>query len=291
MRLRVKLDRAPILSGPLLVEALILFVAAVVAAFPLLLLVSNTFKSANDVKRDPFGLFTSFEFTSLTLAWSEANFSQFFINSVVITGLTVVITVPLATMAGYAFARLEFPGREWIFRLFLIGLMIPFYAMMVPIFHELKAVGLLGTPLGAALPMAAGANGPGATAGMAFGILLMRSIFMNLPEEIGDAARTDGASEIQVFLRVMLPLGIPGVAALSVLAFLQAWNAFLVPLLYASARDGKPLAVAVWGFAAGRTPELGLLAAGSMIMVIPVILVFLVARRSMISGLSSGSFK
>jgi len=278
-------------SRSLLAEAAILGVAAVIAVFPLLLLVSNTFKSTDDVKRNPFGLFTSFEFTSLVTAWNEANFSQFFLNSVVITLLTVAFTVPFATMAGYAFARLDFPGREWFFRLFLIGLMIPFYAMMVPIFHELKAFGLLGTPFGAALPMAAGANGPGATAGMAFGILLMRSIFANLPEEISDAARTDGASEVQVFLRVMLPLGMPGVTALSVLAFLQAWNQFLVPLLYASTQDGKPLAVAVGGFAMGRTPELGLLAAGSMIMVVPVVLVFLVARRWMVSGMTSGSLK
>ena len=272
-------------------EIAFLGAAAVMALFPLVLLLSTALKNPLEVKRDPFSLFTSAELTNIITAWTEGGFDKYFLNSVIITVLTVAIGVPLATCAGYAFARLRFPFKNWAFRLFLLGLLTPFFALMVPIFYLLKDLRLLESYFAVVLPLVSGANGMGAPAGLAFGILIMRSVFIALPSELVDAARVDGCSELMIFLRVMLPLGMPGVASLSILTFLSAWNSFLVPLLFVTDPSKQPLPIALNFLASGRTAEIGPLAAGVLIMVVPVIIVFLIGRKALVRGLLSGSVK
>lgn len=274
-----------------LAEALFLGISALLALFPLVLLLSTAVKNPSEAKRDPFGLFTSIEVTNVVTAWTVGGFDRYFANSVIISMLVVVIAVPLATCAGYAFAKLDFPAKEWIFRLFLVGLLTPFFALMVPVFYILKDLNLLGSYWAVVIPLVTGANGMGAPAGLAFGILLMRSAFISLPSEIVDAARVDGCSEWQIFTRVMLPLSMPGVASLAVLTFLAAWNSFLVPLLYVTDPDKQPLPLALNLLGSGRTAEIGPLAAGALLMVIPVVVVFLIGRRALVRGLLSGSVK
>jgi ABC-type glycerol-3-phosphate transport system permease component len=119
----------------------------------------------------------------------------------------------------------------------------------------------------------------------------MRSFYMDLPEDLANAARVDGASEFEVFWRIMLPLSGPGVAVLSVLVFFQTWNVFIVPLLYLPGADNRVLATGLYLFASGRTQEYELTAAGSLIMVLPVVLFFLAFQRLFVRGLTAGALK
>ena len=267
----------------------VLFLAAFLALFPIVLIVSTALKTSADVRLDPFGLFTSVSLENIRDAWVQGGFDRYFFNTVRIAIPTVVGSVTLSTLAGYAFARCRFPGRELMFYAFMFGLMIPFFSIMIPLFFQLRALNLLDTYSGVILPLLAGANTSGPSAGLPFGVFLMRAFFTDLPEEMAEAARVDGASELQIFLKVMAPLALPGAAALSVFAFLQSWNTFLVPLLYLPGTENRPLATGLYLFGSGRTAEIGLLAAGTLFMIAPVLIVFLVAQRKLIQGLTAGS--
>jgi raffinose/stachyose/melibiose transport system permease protein len=193
----------------------------------------------------------------------------------------------LSVLAGYALARLYFPGRSIIFLIFITGLMFPFFSVMIPLFYELRDVGLLGTKIGLVLVMIAGAGG----FGVPIGVFLMRSFYMDLPEELADAARVEGCTEWQVFRYVMLPLSGPGVAVLAVLVFFQTWNAFIQPLLYLPGTENQVLATGLYLFASGRTQEYEYIAAGSLIMVVPVVVFFLIFQRLFVRGLTAGALK
>jgi ABC-type glycerol-3-phosphate transport system permease component len=205
----------------------------------------------------------------------------------VITTITVISVVALSSLAGYALARFYFPGNNIIFFIFIVGLMIPFFSVMIPLFYELKSLSLLGTNAAVILPAIAGATG----VGLPLGVFLMRSFYMDLPEELADAARVEGATEFQVFRRIMLPLSMPGVAVLAVLVFFQTWNNFLLPLVYLQGSENQMLASGLYLFAGGRTGEYELAAAGSLIMTVPVVILFLIFQKYFIRGLTAGAFK
>jgi len=262
------------------------FFAALVL-YPLLLIVSTAVKDPLDVTADPFALFSSVNLQNFIDAWTLGGFGGYFWNTVVITALTLLGTLALSVLAGYALARLYFPGRNLIFLLFITGLMFPFFSVMIPIFYELRDVGILGTKAGLILVLIAGAGG----FGLPIGVFLMRSFYMDLPEELADAARVDGANEFQVFWRIMLPLSGPGVAVLAVLVFFQTWNAFIQPLLYLPGSENQVLATGLYLFASGRTQEYELIAAGSLIMVVPVVVFFLIFQRLFVRGLTAGALK
>ena len=260
---------------------------AVLVLYPLLLIVSTAVKDPLDLSADPFALFTSVSLQNFLDAWTLGGFGGYFWNTVLITALTLVGTVVLSVLAGYALARLYLPGKNIIFIIFILGLMIPFMSVMIPLFYELKAMNLLGTHAAVVLPALAGAAG----FGVPLGVFLMRAFYMDLPEELADAARVDGANEFQVFWRIMLPLSGPGVAVLAVLVFFQTWNVFILPLLYLPGAENQMLSTGLYLFASGRTSETELAAAGSLMMVVPVVIFFLIFQRQFIRGLTADAFK
>jgi raffinose/stachyose/melibiose transport system permease protein len=274
------------LFGSFVMYLVLGFFAALVL-YPLLLIVSTAVKDPLDVTSNPFSLFTSVSFQNFVDAWTLGGFAGYFWNTVLITALTLAGTIVLSVLAGYALARLYLPGKNIIFLIFILGLMIPFFAMMIPLFYELKAMNLLGTHAAVVLPALAGATG----FGVPLGVFLMRAFYMDLPEELADAARVDGAGEFGVFWRIMLPLSGPGVAVLAVLVFFQIWNVFILPLIYLPGSENQMLATGLYLFASGRTAEVELAAAGSLIMVIPVVIFFLIFQRQFIRGLTAGAFK
>ena len=266
---------------------LVLIAFAFLSLYPFLLIVSTALKDPLDVTADPFTLFSSFNPINFYDAWTLGGFGGYFWNTVVITGFTVVGVVALSSLAGYGLARFRFPGNNIIFFTFILGLMIPFFSVMIPLFYELRDLGLLGTKAAVILPAVAGASG----FGVPLGVFLMRSFYMDLPEELADAGRVDGASEFQVFWRVMFPLSLPGVAVLAVLVFFTTWNNFVLALVYLQGSDNQMLATGIYLFAAGRSAEYELLAAGSLIMTVPVVIFFLIFQRFFVRGLTSGALK
>ena len=272
--------------GPV-VRNLVLALFAAITLYPLLLVVSTALKDPQDLLSSPFSLFSSFRWQNLQDAWTIGEFGTFFWNSVLVTAPTVLGVVALSTMAGYAFGRLSFPGRSLLFFTFLLGLMIPFTSVMIPLFYQLRDMGLLGTLSAVVLSGVGGVAGYG----LPLGVFLMRAFFQDLPNDLAEAARVDGANEWQVFLRVMLPLSAPGIAVLAVLVFFQSWNQFLLPFLYLPGEENRVLASGLYFFATGRTQDFQLIASGSLIMVVPVLVIYMLFQRQFVKGVTAGALK
>lgn len=273
--------------GGTVLKYVILGFFALVTLYPLILVISTALKDPLQITVNPFQLFSSFHPQNIVDAWQIGQFGSFFFNTVKITVPVVVLVVALSVLAAYALARLNFPGKGFVFLLFTLGLMIPFTSVMIPLFYQLRDMGLLGSIWAVILPAVAGSAG----FGIPLGVFLMRGFYLDLPNELAEAARVDGASEFQVFYRVMLPLSAPGVAVLSVLVFFQTWNTFLLPLLYLPGTENRPLATGLYQFAAGRTQDYGLIAAGALIMAVPVLVIFLIAQRQFVKGVTTGALK
>lgn len=260
---------------------------AALCVLPLVLVVSTALKDPNIATGNPFQLFSSFRPQNLVDAWTLGKFQNYFLNTIVIMVPTVLGVIVLSMMTGYALARFEFRGRSIVFYAFILGLMVPFFALMIPLYYSLRDYGLLNTPWAVILPSIAGAGGTG----LPLGVFLMRAYFLDLPEELADAARMDGCGEWDVFRRIMAPLALPAASALAILTFLSAWNTFLLPLLYMQGEANRTLATGLLLFTGGRTRELELTAAGTLIMVAPVVVFFLLFQRQFVRGLTAGAVK
>ena len=278
---RARRAYAPGRAGP--GRHLTLVLLALLTFFPVLLVVSTTLKTSQDVRVNPFGLFTSFSLENLRTAWTVGNFDSYLVSSVLLSVPSTVIVVVLATMAGYAFARLPFPGRTVAFYLVVFGLLVPFFTYMIPLYYQMRSMGLLNSLIGVNLVLA--------TTQLSFGVWFMRAFFSDLPSELEQAARVDGASEFQIFLRIMVPLVTSGMGALAVFTFIQQWNNFLVPLLYMPGGDYRPLTLGLYLFIGGRSVDIGPLAAGTLITILPVVVLYVVLQRQVTQGFLSGAVK
>jgi len=258
------------------VRHLVLVVAAVVAFFPILLLISTAFKKRSANQNDPFALFGSFTLDNFVTAWVAGHFGSYVVTSLVLCVPATALVLILSTAGGYAFARLPFPGRTLCFYLVILGLLVPFFAYMIPLYYQLRQIGLLDTLPGLILVLTSG--------GVAFGTFFMKAFFSELPVELEQAARVDGASEIQIAWRVMLPQVRSGIAALAVFTFLNCWNNFLVPLLYAPSGRFEPVTTGLYGFASVRNTDVGPLAAGTLITIAPIIALFIGMQRQVTEG-------
>ncbi len=278
---RAKRAYAPGQVGP--GRHLVLIVLALITLFPVLLTVSTTLKTPEDVTVNPFGLFSSFSTQNIETAWTVGGFGNYLWNSILLTVPSTLLVVVASTMAGYAFARLPFPGRTLCFYVVVFGLLVPFFAYMIPLYFQLRSMGMLDSLVGVNLVLA--------STQLSFGTWFMRAFFSDLPTELEQAARVDGASEFQIFLRIMVPLVTSGMGALAVFTFLQQWNNFLVPLLYMPGGDHRPLTLGLYLFIGGRSVDIGPLAAGTLITILPIVVLYVVLQRQVTQGFLTGAVK
>ncbi len=262
--------------------ATLIFFALIVVA-PMLWVLFTSLKTTREIAMSPFGLPTTPRWENYAEAWTVGRFSKYFLNSVIVTIPIVVGSVSLSCLAGYGFARFKFPGSSVLFYIFLLGLMVPFQSIMIPLFYILRDINLLSTYWAMILPMIA--------LGLPFGIFFMRAFFLGLPLELDDAAQIDGCNEFDVFWRVMLPLAGPAISTLTVLQFISAWNSFLVPLIYIQREELRPLVLGLMFFQTRYTQDIPLTMAGTTIAMLPVVLVYLALQRKFIQGLTAGAVK
>ncbi len=214
--------------------------------------------------------------------FTRLDFMTYFMNSIIVAVAVTVGNMLFCSMLGYALAKLDFGGKKVLFGLVLGTLMIPGVVTFVPLFVLTVNLGLANTLTGMVLPFLAGP----------FGVFLMRQFIMSLPDELIQAARVDGASELRIFFSVVMPLCWPALATLGILTFLTSWNNFLWPLVVATNEDKYTLPVALALYAVGQNAtQYGLLLAGSVVVVIPVILVFLFLQRHIMQGISMTGIK
>lgn len=210
------------------------------------------------------------------------DFPQYFTNSTVVAIVVTLGNLVFCSMLGYAFAKIDFWGRKWLFRLVLATLMIPGMVTLVPLFVLVSNLGLVNTYFGLILPFLAGP----------FGVFLMRQFMQGIPDELIDAARVDGAGELRIFARVVMPLCKPALATLAILTFLGSWNNFLWPLVVSSTEDMYTLPVALALVSVGQnSTQYGLLLAGAMVIVVPILIVFFALQKHFVQGLATTGLK
>ncbi|MCL8025046.1 carbohydrate ABC transporter permease [Nocardioides bruguierae] len=221
-------------------------------------------------------------FSHYEALFTDLDFPQFFLNSAIVSLGTMVGNMIFCSMLGYALAKLQFPGRRIMFALVVGTLMVPGVVTFVPLFVLTTNLGLTNTLPAMILPFMAGP----------FGVFLMRQFILSIPDELIQAARVDGAGELRIFARVVLPLCGPALATLGVLTFLSSWNNFLWPLVVATSEDKYTLPVALALYAVGQNAtDYGLLIAGAVVVVLPVLAVFLVLQRHIMQGVASTGIK
>ena len=260
---------------------LILF--AVFVLVPFMWVIFTALKSNLEIAQEPLGLPPNWRFENLAQAWNQGKFSRYFINSVIVTVPIVLLVVSLSCLAGYGLARLKMPGRMLIFYFFLVGLMVPFTSIMIPLFYILRDIGVLGTYWAMILPQTA--------ISLPFGIFFMRAFFSGLPYDLTDAAKIDGCNDFGVFRRVMLPLAGPAVAALVVFNFMGSWNAFLLPLIYLQSDKLRPVMTGMMFFTTRWGPDYSMSMAGTLIVMAPIMAVYLAFQRQFIQGLTAGAVR
>jgi ABC-type glycerol-3-phosphate transport system permease component len=217
-------------------------------------------------------------------AWSQLDYLSHFLTSVVVTSLTVLGVVALAALAGYSFAKLDFPGKQVIYVTLLTTLMMPLTALILPLFLQMKTLSLLNTRQGLIL-VYIGLSLP-------FAMFLMRAFFETLPDELIDAARVDGAGEFRIFWRIMLPLAAPGVATVVVFQFLTTWNEFLFAQTFLQDPEILPLQPHLFGVVRGQhVTDWPLLTAALTMSVLPMVLVYVRMQRRFVAGLTLGAVK
>jgi multiple sugar transport system permease protein len=257
----------------------VLLLGSLVMLFPVLWMVSTSFKPPTEVLTWPPTLLP----ISPTLANYGTVFDtipivRFFLNSVLISVVSTLCVVATSLVAGYVFAKFRFPGRDILFFLILITAIVPFESYMTPLYLQMVQTKWINSYAGIIAPYAI----------MSFGVLLMRQHMRSaIPDELIDAARIDGASEWRIFREIVIALSLPAAGAIGIFAFIQAWAAFLWPLLVANQRDLFNLELGLNAFQFRYSVDYGPLMAGSVLSVLPMIVTFLLLRRQIIDSAAS----
>ncbi|GER86160.1 sugar ABC transporter permease [Dictyobacter vulcani] len=202
-------------------------------------------------------------------------------NSIIIALTITIFHIFFDTLAGYAFAKKNFPGKDFLFWLLVATMMIPSYVTFIPLYVETRNLGLLDNLLAVILPGLAGV----------FGIFLMRQYIQTLPTELLEAARMDGCGELRVFWHVILPLSKPAVGALAIMVFVQHWNDFFWPLVVLQSSSNYTLPVGVAGLQGEFTTDFGIIFAGAALAALPMIIFFMIFQRNFLSGVRMGAIK
>ncbi len=255
---------------------------AVLTLAPLLWMVSASFMPAGEANELPPRLVPSAPtLTHYAVLFARLNLARHLLNSLIVSVGATVIAVVLNAMAGYAFAKLEFRGRERLFRSLLAGMVIPAQVGMLPLFLLFKALGLVNTMVGVIVPWMA----------PIFAIFMVRQYALGIPDDLLDAARIEGASEGRIFWTIVMPLLRPILATLAIFTFLGAWNDFLWPLIVLGDDAKYTLPVALANLSGEHIQDTELMMAGAVLTVTPVMLVFLVLQRHYVRGLLLGGLK
>jgi len=229
----------------------------------------------------PVIILSGIHWQNYTTTLTESPFARWFMNTMIVTVVSVIGNLVFCSLAGYAFARLRFAGKNIAFFLILATLMIPFQVVMIPTFLIVRSAGLIDTLGALILPNLASA----------FGIFMMRQFFRTLPVELEEAARIDGASRLGVLTRIVLPLSAPALATLAVITFMWTWNDFLWPLITIYSEENLTLQLGLTQFQGAHQTNTALLMAANVMSMLPILLLFFVAQRWFVRGIATSGLK
>jgi multiple sugar transport system permease protein len=254
----------------------LLLVGMIVSIFPYLLAVFTSLKSpAQLYAAAPWSLPSNPTFANYTQIF-QSGFARYLLNTIIVATIVTLGQLIFSSMAAYAFARLEFPGREALFALYLATLMVPNIVTLIPLFIIVKNLGLVNTYVGLVLPY---------ILGQPFGIFLLRQFFLSVPQDIESAARIDGAGTWTIFIRIMLPLSQSVLATLAIITVVQSWNNFVWPLIITNSESLRTLPVGLAAFQSNFGTQYNVMMAGSVVALLPLILIFTVFQRQIVQSI------
>jgi sn-glycerol 3-phosphate transport system permease protein len=261
----------------------LLTVLAVIVLFPIYITVVNSLLIAPDqlTQQPPVFFPTDPQWSTYSDAWNAGHMGEYLKNSFIVTIMITVGQVVTAILAGYAFAFLEFPFKRTLFVVFLATLMVPFEVTIVTNVTTVSTIGIYNTYWGLAVPFLA----------TGFGAFLMRQAFLVLPRDLRDAAALDGYGHFRFLTRVAVPLARPAVAALTVFAFLAAWNQYLWPLLVTSGDSRRTVQIGLKQLRGMSLDQLNVTFAGVIIAVVPLVILLLAFQKQLVRGLTAGAVK
>jgi ABC-type glycerol-3-phosphate transport system permease component len=263
---------------------LVVSLGAVVMIIPFIWMVSTAFKEYAYVIEFPPRLIPSNpSFNNFITAWSANNFQLYFQNSLLVSGSSLVLSVAISSMMAYAFARFKFPGKEFLFYLVLLVLMVPNLINIIPQFMLAKAFNLRNSLSGLVVFYVANS--------LPLNTFLLRGFFESLPRELEEAMLIDGGGFLTIFTRMVLPLSKPALATVSIFSLLGFWDEFILALTLIDVPAKRTLPVAIASYQGQHGTDWGLVFAASLIAIIPVILVYISLQRYFTSGMTTGAFK
>jgi len=275
-----RLELWPVLS------ALVLLGGAAISLLPFLWMISTSLMSLGEAIGGRI-IPTELHFENYVEAWTDAEFSHFLLNSVLITVITLAGEMVFSIMAAYAFARIAFPGRNLIFGILVSTLMVPGMVMMIPNLLTVTWLGRVG-------PIAWIDNWPALTIpfmGSVFAIFLLRQFFAQIPDELFDAAKIDGAGHLRILLQLVLPLSMAPVMVIIVLSFIGSWNALAWPLLVTNSDRWLPISVGLYNFVTDEGSKVHLIMAGAFITIVPILILYFLTQKQFTESIARSGLK
>lgn len=257
--------------------------------FPMIWVVYSSFKEDSAILNSPLALpaWAEVDGESYDRAWREARLGEYFLNSAVVTSASVGLILLLGSMAAYALSRFHHPLGQVAYTLFLAGLMIPAQLAMVPLFFELRALGLLDSRLGLVLVYTAN--------GLPFAVFILAGFFRGIPRTLYEAAVVDGCSEATAFWRVMLPLARPGLVTVAIFQFIGIWKEYFFAFMLVGGGSGAaktlPLGLANLAITAQYQSNYGLLFSGIVVVTVPILLIYVLLQGQLVRGITAGALK
>jgi raffinose/stachyose/melibiose transport system permease protein len=269
--------------GTLLVAYLILAVAAVIALFPLSLMVVSALKKSAEIVANPLALPSTLQWTNFTRAWNDAQLGRSLLNSAETTGVAVILICSTCAMAAYALARRTGPGLRWVSAYLLGTTTLPIQLYLFPLYFGFAHLGLIDNVFALSIVYTAVFS--------PFAIFLLRTYFVAIPRELEEAAIIDGASRWQVFTEVLLPLVSPGILTVAIISGLNIWNEFLISSTFLQSHDQQTAVVRFYTLGGQYTSDWGEIMAAAILIVAPAVGFFLLMQRRFIQGMAAGSVK
>ncbi|MEW5816493.1 MAG: carbohydrate ABC transporter permease [Spirochaetota bacterium] len=266
-----------------LVIDILAIILALFVLIPFFWVFVTAFKTVQETTINPLGLPREWRWENFPEAWQKANMFRLYINSILVAVPVVLACLMLSTLAGYAFAKMRWKGREFWFIVFVMGLAIPETVLIIPLYFEMNALGLTGNLLGLILAESAGS--------LSFGILIARAFIADISNEIMDAGRMEGCTRAGILWHIIIPLTKPALLTLLIFNFMWSWNAYLLPLVLVQKQKLQTLPLGLQIFAGRWITNYPMTMAATIIGILPIVIVYVIFQRQFIQGLSAGAFK
>jgi raffinose/stachyose/melibiose transport system permease protein len=259
----------------------LLFVFLLVAVIPFIIVVIAAFKTRTEVVQGVFSLPEVWRWSNFADAWTQARFALYFRSSIIVVVGVVAGSTLLSILSGYAFGRMRFPLSGILFFVFLLGIMVPQEAFIIPLYHNMRKLGLLDTYWALILPQIG--------MSVCFGTFWMRGFFAEVPRDLVDAATVDGCTGWDTLWRVLFPIARPAILTMVVLFFVWTWNDFLLALVLVSSDEIRTLPLGLAFFQGRYAANVPLISAGATMVALPTILIYFIFQRQFIRGITAGA--